>query len=111
MLGITLVIFSLILLYLLIAIFTDGRYFGKWLIHWIYDSIGPGIFKIRSDATRWQRLFKELRLRGDERILDVGTAIGDLPLTIATFRSFHGKITGIDWSKPMISTARKRAAE
>lgn len=108
---ITLIVVSLVLFYLLLAILTDGRYFGKWLMHWVYDSVGPSIFKARSESRQWRELIEELKLRGDERILDVGTAIGDLPLTIATMPGFHGQVTGMDWSKQMMAAARKRALE
>ena len=108
---IALLVASLALFYVLLAILTDGRYFGKWLMHWVYDRIGPSIFKARSESGQWLELVEGLELRGDEMILDVGTANGDLPLTIATVPGFHGQVTGVDWSKQMMAVARKEALE
>ena len=105
------IIVGLALLYLLLVILTDGRYFGKWLMRWIYDSLGPNIFKGRSESRQWRKLIESLKLRGDETILDVGAAVGDLVLTIATIPGFHGSATGVDWSKQMVAVARERALE
>ncbi|RME43692.1 MAG: class I SAM-dependent methyltransferase [Chloroflexi bacterium] len=94
----------------LFVMLTDGRYFGKRLTRWVYDRLGPAIFSAQSEAERWQRLARMLQLRGDESILDVGTAVGDLPLTIATMPGFHGRVVGIDWSPRMMAAAQAEAA-
>jgi len=109
MLWMALIFISLILLYPLLVIVTDGRYFGKWLMHWIYDSIGPNIFTAGNEAGQWRELVERLKLRGDERILDIGTAVGDLPLTIAAMPDFHGQVIGIDWARQMIAVAKREA--
>jgi ubiquinone/menaquinone biosynthesis C-methylase UbiE len=93
----------------LVVILTDGRYFGKGLMRWIYDRLGPSVFGTRSESERWQSLVETLQLRGDERILDVGTALGDLPLTIASVPGFGGEVVGIDWSPRMIARAQNEA--
>jgi ubiquinone/menaquinone biosynthesis C-methylase UbiE len=88
---------------------TDGRYFGKGLTHWIYDRLGPSIFGLRSETDRWRALVDRLSLRGDERVLDVGTAIGDLALSFAAMPEFRGHVLGIDWSPRMIAVATEAA--
>ncbi len=94
----------------LFVIVTDGRYFGKRLMHWVYDCLGPAIFSTRSEAEHWRGLAEALELRGDEALLDVGTAVGDLPLTIAAMPNFRGQVVGIDWSPRMIVVAQAEAA-
>lgn len=97
---------------LLIALFvllTDGRYFGKRLIYWVYDRAGPAIFSARSEEEQWRSLFASVGLEGDGRLLDVGTAAGDLPLSVATRPGFAGQAVGVDWSPRMIEAAREEA--
>ncbi len=85
---------------------TDGRYFGKRLVYRVYDRLGPAIFGAAHEADRWHLLAEALHLRGHEAILDVGTAMGDLPLTLATWPDFRGRIVGLDWSPRMVAAAR-----
>jgi len=93
----------------LFVILTDGRYLGKRLMHWIYDRLGPAMFGARSEAERWRSLIEALQLRGDEEVLDVGSATGDLPLTIAAMPGFSGRVSGIDWSPRMVALAQAEA--
>ncbi|MFQ5578386.1 MAG: class I SAM-dependent methyltransferase [Anaerolineae bacterium] len=97
------------LLTLFVVIVTDGRYGGKPLMRWIYNRFGASIFSAQSEAERWRKLAETLPLRGDEAILDVGTAVGDLPLTIAGLPNFSGRAAGVDWSPRMMSAAQKQA--
>jgi len=49
----------------LVALFivaTDGRYFGKRLMYWLYDRLGPAIFRIYRESERWEKLVKALSL-------------------------------------------------
>jgi ubiquinone/menaquinone biosynthesis C-methylase UbiE len=85
---------------------TDGRYFGKPLVFWVYDRLGPRIFGAAHEADRWYGLIGELGLAGDESVLDVGTAMGDLPLTLAAWPDFHGRIEALDWSPRMVAAAQ-----
>ncbi|MBN1483695.1 MAG: class I SAM-dependent methyltransferase [Chloroflexia bacterium] len=101
---------ALAVLVLLFIVVTDGRYFGKALTYWIYNRLGPALFGAQSETERWDELAEALGLRGDETILDVGTAVGDLPLSIAGRPGFHGQVYGLDWSPRMIARARSAAA-
>lgn len=92
-----------------LALVTDGRYFGKGPVRWTYDRLGPAIFSARTEAAQWQALAQALDLRGGETILDVGTAVGDLPLTLAARPGFAGLALGVDWSPRMMATARREA--
>lgn len=47
-------------------VLTDGRYFGKRLVFWIYDRFGVAMFGGRSGAVRWQQLAGLLELRSDD---------------------------------------------
>lgn len=88
---------------------SDGKYFGKKLFFYIYNIFGIHIFSIDTEKDIWQRLYYELDLKGNEKILDIGTATGNLPIAMGLINSFKGEITGIDWSPKMIDYAKKRA--
>lgn len=102
------VVIFLIGLAVVFIVITDGRYFGKRLIFWIYDRFGAAMYSGRSEDARWQQLVGLLDLQGDERILDVGTAVANLPITLAAQPNFQGHIVGLDWSPKMLATARRR---
>lgn len=94
---------------ILFVVITDGRYFGKRLTYWLYDRFGAAMFGSRSEAARWRQLAGALAWRGDETILDLGTAVGDLPLTLAAQPNFTGFAVGLDWSPQMMAAARREA--
>jgi ubiquinone/menaquinone biosynthesis C-methylase UbiE len=98
-----------VVLALLIILITDGRYFGKPITRWIYNRIGPAMFGTFSESSLWRDLSDRLGLRGDEIMLDVGTAVGDLPLSLAGRSRFQGYICGVDWSPRMIAAAQNEA--
>jgi ubiquinone/menaquinone biosynthesis C-methylase UbiE len=104
-------IVALIFLLLVFVIATDGRYFGKFISTWIYERLGPGIFSLQSEADTWRVLASELDLKGDERILDVGSAVGDLPLTLASLAGFQGFAVGVDLSASMLARATGEAGK
>ncbi len=60
----------------------------------------------RGDTVQWETLIEHLDLHGDELVLDVGTAVGEFPLTLARRAGFQGHITAVDWSPHMITQAR-----
>jgi SAM-dependent methyltransferase len=93
------------------VVLTDGKYFGKRLMRLVYDRWGPAWFAplTEKEAERWRGLVEELGISGDEKVLDVGTALGDLPLTIAALPWFRGQVFGLDWSPRMLAEARRRA--
>ena len=97
---------SLVVVFVLV---TDGRYFGKRLTYWVYNAVGPVVFFARSETEQWRALLRSVGLRGDESILDVGTAAGDLPLSIAGMPDFQGQAIGVDWSPGMMEVARREA--
>jgi ubiquinone/menaquinone biosynthesis C-methylase UbiE len=98
-----------VFLVVLFVLVTDGRYFGKRLTYWIYNSVGPAVFSARSEMEQWYALFRSVGLQGDESILDVGTAAGDLPLSMASMPDFRGQVVGVDWSPRMMEVARREA--
>ncbi len=102
---------ALVLLGLLLAfvLATDGRYIGRGLMHFAYDRVGAAAFGSRSEGDRWRAWASWIPLRGGEAVLDVGTAVGDLPLTIAALPNFHGRVVGIDRSPRMIAAATAEA--
>ncbi len=103
-------IFGVVRSIMLFVVVTDGRYFGKRLTYWLYNRFGAAMFGSRSEAARWRQLAEALAWRGDETILDLGTAVGDLPLTLAALPDFSGFAVGLDWSPQMMTTAWQEAA-
>lgn len=95
----------------LFVLLTDGRYFGKRLMRWVYDRLGPMVFSVRSETQQWRELARSIGLNGNEHILDVGTATGDLPLSIAGMSDFRGLAVGVDWSPRMIDSAQQEAKD
>jgi ubiquinone/menaquinone biosynthesis C-methylase UbiE len=98
------------LMIVLFILLTDGRYFGKRLMYWVYDRVGPAVFSARSEGEHWRSLVESMGLQGSESVLDVGTAAGDLPLSIASLSGFQGRIVGVDWSPRMIERALDEAS-
>ena len=76
-----------------------------------YEFDGKKYEKASSHQKEWGgRLISELKLRGDERILDLGCGDGALTAEIAHIVP-KGKVIGIDASESMIETARKHSEE
>ncbi|HDL86071.1 MAG TPA: class I SAM-dependent methyltransferase [Candidatus Acetothermia bacterium] len=111
MFWIGLTLLGIVVLVILLVLVTDGRYFGKGLMLFVYDHVGPKVFGAHRESGTWHRLIDKLDLRGDERVLDVGTAVGDLPLTLASMPSFRGQVVGVDWSQRMVTTASEEAKQ
>jgi ubiquinone/menaquinone biosynthesis C-methylase UbiE len=89
------------------TLFSENK-LDKRIVYWLYDNFGFIFFS--SDTTQqWQKLLKILNLKGNETILEIGTATGGLSLTIASQPGFYGHVTGIDWSPQMIEKAQKSA--
>jgi len=85
---------------------TDGRVGGKAVVRLVYDRLGPRLFSSRSEEERWRALAREIGLGRDDRVLDVGCAVGDVALTLAE----HGcEVAGLDWSPRMVARAREEA--
>lgn len=91
------------------AIVTDGRYFGKPLVRWIYDRLGPQIFAARSEHVTWNELAARLDLRAGDRFLDIGTAVGDLPISLAVQGEPSVRAIGLEISMPMARAADRSA--
>lgn len=90
---------------------TDGRYFGKKVSYFMYNQLGPLRFFSSRDNRKWETLVSLLDLGNAKRILDVGTAVGRLPLVVAQERGFDGRVIGVDWSPRMIGVATSKARE
>lgn len=87
------------------VVVTDGRYFGKPLVRWIYDRMGPAIFSVQVDQSTWSVLFAELEMKAGDRFLDIGTATGDLPISLAAMAVTAIQAIGLEISMPMVKTA------
>ena len=103
-----LIVLGVVLIILVFILVTEGKYFGKPLIRWIYNRQSLAL-EVRDDWTYWEHLIRHLAIRLDERILDLGTQTGHLPRLVARQRGFRGQIVGVDWSEEMISEARRQA--
>jgi ubiquinone/menaquinone biosynthesis C-methylase UbiE len=88
---------------------TDGRYFGKRVAFLMYNQLGPLLFFSSRDERKWAKLIECVDVSGEKAVLDVGTAMGRLPMAIAQASEFRGKVTGVDWSPRMIRSATQRS--
>jgi ubiquinone/menaquinone biosynthesis C-methylase UbiE len=100
-LGVILIVFLFILV-------TEGKYFGKSLIRWIYNRQSLA-FEVRDDWTLWEHLIQHLDISPNEELLDLGTQTGHLPRLVARQRDFRGHIVGVDWSEEMITEAQRQS--
>lgn len=114
MVAMPVIVSTALLTTVLIALFvivTDGRYFGKPLVHWMYDAIGPTVFGSQSEVAQWRDLAHELDTERFRRTMDLGTALGDLPISMLDPASAVGFAVGVDRSMPMLRAAKQRAAD
>lgn len=92
------------------AIATEGRYFGASLSHWTYDRFGPSIFRLQSETRQWQTLATYLHLKAGARLLDIGTAVGDLPISLAEMGFTDVRAYGVERSPTMVAAAGRNSA-
>jgi demethylmenaquinone methyltransferase/2-methoxy-6-polyprenyl-1,4-benzoquinol methylase len=79
----------------------------------MFDRIAPVYDAMNRTMTagldrRWRRISAELVVRPGDRVLDACCGTGDL--AIADARA-GGKVTGLDFSEPMLERARRKAPE
>jgi demethylmenaquinone methyltransferase / 2-methoxy-6-polyprenyl-1,4-benzoquinol methylase len=79
----------------------------------MFDRIAPVYDAMNRTMTagldrRWRRISAELVVRPGDRVLDACCGTGDL--AIADARA-GGKVTGLDFSEPMLDRARRKAPE
>lgn len=103
-----LTILFLIVLFLILTI-GDGKYTSKKFMYNVYNIFGPKVFSSRTEKDIWESIYYKLDIDSNSRIIDVGTATGDLPISLASISSQTGKIVGVDWSENMIKYAKERA--
>jgi demethylmenaquinone methyltransferase/2-methoxy-6-polyprenyl-1,4-benzoquinol methylase len=73
-----------------------------------YD-LGNRIVTLGLDAG-WRRLAALNCLReGPNRVLDLGSGTGDLAISIARLGGNRARVTGLDFSPPMLARARRKA--
>lgn len=58
---------------------------------------------------RWRRLAAEAVVRRGDRVLDGACGTGDL--AVADLRAGAGRVTGLDFSEPMLARARRKAPQ
>lgn len=92
-----------------LAVVTEGRYYGKSISRWTYEKFGPAIFRIQSEAVTWKRLAEDIHLGPSACVLDIGTAIGDLPISLAELRGQGLTAYGIELSPSMAHEAVQEA--
>ncbi|MBU0495208.1 MAG: class I SAM-dependent methyltransferase [Chloroflexi bacterium] len=91
-------------------VLTEGRYLGKSLVRWLYDRLA-GALAASEDTARWDAFLRAVPIASQERMLDVGTAAGHLPLAVAGKPGFQGHVVGLDWSLPLIQRAQQQVRD
>lgn len=104
-LGLLLLVLFVLLVFVLL---TEGRYFGKRLLRWLYGRRSVE-FEVRDDWNLWQHFIQRIDVSLQERLLDLGTQTGHLPRLVARRRGFSGLAIGIDWVEGMVKEARRQA--
>src|SRR4030067_37163 len=85
-------------------------------LHGMFTAVPPRYDLINHIITlgldwRWRRRAAETCLDGRPRhILDLGCGTGDLAINIALLAGESVKVTGLDYSLPMLERAREKAA-
>lgn len=105
LIGVVIVVIIVLISVILIG---DGRFLGKEIFKWYYDKMGINMFK-KNEKDLWINMYDSLGISPYESIIDVGTATGDLPLTIGTITDRTGNILGLDWSVNMVEEANRKA--
>lgn len=99
------------ILAVVLAIVTEGRYFGKAISNLVYDRLGPAIFQEAAEAERWDALANALQLEAGSRLLDIGTALGGLPIRLAEIENLKLRTYGVELSPSMTTAAASRATK
>jgi len=86
-------------------------------IHRMFTAVPPRYDLINHIMTfgqdiRWRRLAAKACLEiKPQRVLDIGCGTGDLTITIARSAGKGVEVTGVDFSRPMLELAEKKAIE
>lgn len=95
----------LLLLGGLLWLLTSAGSLNQRLLFRLYERLGQRLYA----TPDWEPLLAQLTLHGGEHLLDIGTASGSLPLSLA--QRFDVQVSGIDWSPQMIEMAQQQAAD
>jgi len=95
---------------------TEGVYLGRRVVVALYDLVAPRYDRIKqfdeqADLTLISLpIMARLAPQADPLILDVATGTGRLPLLMARNAGFQGHVLGLDASRRMLNTARRKVA-
>ena len=113
LLGLILILALAALLYWLLVV-TEGVYFGRGLVVWMYDITAhryDGIKQFDEDAESFlviRPLLWRIADRPAPIILDVATGTGRLPGFLLDEPTFNGRVIGLDASSRMLAHAQSK---
>jgi len=110
-----LVLILLALLWLLIV--AEGSYLGSRAVVFLYDRAAGVYDTVKARSARHDRrqvalpLARTLSNVARPLVLDVATGTGRVPLSLAGWPFFNGRIVGLDLSANMLGQAKQRTGE
>jgi len=96
---------------------TEGAYFGKRMVIWLYDLYATRYDDIKetNDTADYMLISEPILMRtkpnNDPMILDVATGTGRVPLIMARNAHFEGHVVGLDLSRKMLDVAQQKIDE
>lgn len=110
--GLLIILLAAFLYWLLVL--TEGAFFGRRLVIWLYDLTAHRYDGIKAFEPEWEEFFvatpllHQLRHLPAPLILDVATGTGRVPHLLLEIPTFHGRVIGVDASRKMLDLAAEK---
>jgi len=109
-----LILLGLVIYWLFIT--TEGVFFGRRVVVWLYDLTSGNYDRIKEFEDEFERaaIVRPLQIalagRPEPCILDVATGTGRVPLLLSAGAGFDGRVIGLDASSGMLAQGMEKVA-